>query len=72
MRRLVLSLAMLAVTACVTSTDWVQEGKTQKDLKHDDVECRAQANQAGNHNAFSINHLYGECMEGHGWEKKAE
>ena len=66
---LALAATALALSACVTSMGWKQAGKSDRDLKRDDGECRAQANEVGRNNAFSVNHAYGECMEGRGWSK---
>lgn len=72
LRHGILLVALLTLTACVTSMGWTQEGKTDQDRKRDDGECRAQANVIGRNNAFTVNHAYGECMEGRGWTKAAE
>lgn len=60
---------VLWISSCVTSTGWKQEGKTEQDRLRDDGECRAQANQIGGDNPFSINNAYGNCMNGRGWRK---
>lgn len=62
-------VSMFLAGACVTTEGWTQEGKTEKDRKRDNGECRAQANQTCNGNGFCVNNAYGECMEGRGWSK---
>jgi hypothetical protein len=69
MRFLSIMLISVATTACVSTSGWVQAGKSTQDQKRDNGECRAQASQTCNGNGFCVNHAYGECMEGRGWQQ---
>lgn len=65
-----LVMILVLMSGCVTTAGWTQAGKTEQERKRDNGECRAQASQTCNGNGFCVNHAYGECMEGRGWQQE--
>jgi len=76
MRTIFFLFTLIIVTGCATEPNWVQEGKTKRDMKYDRIACYDSL--LGKHKQFAgltdkqIEDLKAECMRAKGYQDESK